>query len=443
MTSEQAMTKPSLKLDPSRTAIMLTGPTGQDLVFGLDWSPLVGINSKGQGLMRCRALRATHFVIVGAGAMALGTTRLNVTQYDKKTVLYSAAAHFARRFPTGAFGCLIPFEGHGCWMVASHAGVVLANTDRWFADLEEAIEAMEPIRTRFPALQVLTESTLTTQFMPPWLLENLSSETRLQPARHLGSLVKRYLLLLVVLGGLIFCGQQYFFYEKKTQRTEVPDAVQLWRQTLGKLSEQIPIHSEHSVKSVTQTWHQVPVRPVGWKLRNIHCEAGEHDWQCAAHFDRQHKFSLNQDLEYFKPAAWIMRVTPLESAAWLWRVPFLRVSHDWTIPAKDHDWMTHLQRIGLAFEHIQVGTGAVLPLASPVDARGHSISPPTEIPVWRHRSLFFKGPLRSVVMLDGMHVPIRWRRATLELGSLSGQGVASSSALTLELTGELFETRSY
>jgi hypothetical protein len=57
--------------------------------------------------------------------------------------------------------------------------------------------------------------------------------------------------------------------------------------------------------------------------------------------------------------------------------------------------------------------------------------------------LFFKGPLRSVVMLDGMHVPIRWRRATLELGSLSGQGVASSSALTLELTGELFETRSY
>jgi hypothetical protein len=443
MTGEQVMTKPSLKLDPSRTAIMLSGPAGQALVFGLDWSPLVGTNPKGQGRMRCRALRATHFVMVGTGAMALGTTRLSVAQHGKKTVLYSAAAHFAQRFPTGAFGCLIPFEGQGCWMVASHAGVVLANTDRWFSDFGDALEAMEPIRARFPALQVLTESPLTTECMPPWLLENLSQETRLQPARRLGSLLKRNLLLLVVLGGLIFCAQRYFFSEKKTQYTEEPDALQLWRQTLQKLSEQIPIHSENSVTNVTQTWHQVPVRPVGWKLRNIHCEAGEHDWQCAAHFDRQHKFSLNQDLEYFKPALWTMRVTPLESAAWLWRVPFQRVPHDWTIPARDDDWMTHLQRIGLAFEHIQVGSGAVLPVASPVDARGSSMSPPSAMPVWRHRSLFFKGPLRSLVMLDGMKVPIRWRRATLELGSLSGQGVASSSALTLELTGELFETRSY
>lgn len=441
MTGEQAMTNLSLKLDPSRTAMMLSGPAGQSLVFGLEWSPLVGTNPKGQGLMRCRALRATHFVIVGKGAMALGITRLNVEQQSKKTVLYSAAAHFAQRFPTGAFGCLIPFEGQGCWMVASHAGVVLANTDRWFADLGDALEAMELIRSRFPALQVLTESTLTAQSMPTWLYENQSSEARLQPARRFGGLLRRSLLLIVVLGGLGLCTYRYFFYEKQMQVTEEPDAVQLWRHALQKLSVQIPIHPENSLTNVTQTWHQVPVRPVGWKLRNIHCDAGEHTWQCAAHFDRQHKFSLNQDLEYLKPAAWTMRVTPLESAAWLWRVPFQRVSHDWTTPAKDHDWMTHLQRIGLAFEHIQVGSGVLLPLALPVDVRGNAIAAPSVMPVWRHRSLFLKGPLRSLVMLENMKVPIRWRRVTLELGSLSGQSVASSSALTLELTGELFETR--
>lgn len=103
--------------------------------------------------------------------------------------------------------------------------------------------------------------------------------------------------------------------------------------------------------------------------------------------------------------------------------------------------MTHLQRIGLAFEHIQVGSGVLLPLALPVDVRGNAIAAPSVMPVWRHRSLFLKGPLRSLVMLENMKVPIRWRRVTLELGSLSGQSVASSSALTLELTGELFETR--
>jgi hypothetical protein len=443
MTGEQAMTQLSSKLDPSRTAILLSGPAGQSFVFGLDWSPLVGANPKGQGLMRARALRATHFVMVGTGAMAVGTTRLTIVQQGKKVALYSAAAHFAQRYPTGAFGCLIPFEGQGCWMVASHAGVVLANTDRWFADLAEALEAMAPIRARFPALQVLTESTLTTQSMPTWLLENLSSESRLQPARHLSRMLKRNLLLLVVLGGLSVCVHRYCFSEQPIEYIEQPDALQMWRQALQKRSETISIHPEQSVTSVTQTWHQVPVRPVGWKLRNIHCEAGEHAWQCAAHFDRQHKFSLNQDLENIKPSAWTMRVTPLESAAWVWHVPYQPVPHDWTIPAKNHDWMTHLQRIGLAFEQIQVGSGAVLPLAPPVDARGQAIARPSALPVWHHRSLFLKGPLRSLVMLNGMQVPIRWRRASLELGTLSGQGAASSSALTLELTGEIFETRSY
>lgn len=443
MDSERTMgtvKKQSLHPDHSRTAMILTHPGGQQLVFGLDWTPLVGINPHKQGIKQSRALRATHFVIAGVGARSLGMTRLKSKQAGRKSRMHSAAAHYAQKHSAGAFACLIPFEGHGCWMVASHAGAVLSNTDRWFSDLNAAYEAIEPIQTRFPFLQIQTEPTLTDQAMPSWLLEQLSPLSRLQPVKRL----RKYFLIAIFLFSILGCigiySQKYLIHTSDMTRQEAPDARHEWQRALRRLDSQIPIHHYQSLLELTRTWHDVPVHPAGWKLRNIECEAAMPAWKCAAHFDRQHKFSLNSDLERHLPAQWIMHASPLESASWIWQVPHRQAPHDWVVASEPEDWMSYLQRISLAFDHIRIGTGAVLGVQAPLDSQGRVIPMPTELPIWRYRSFALKGPMRSVVMLEGLKVPVRWRRARLEIGSFSGQGPASHSALNLELTGELFET---
>lgn len=429
----------SFRLDPSRTAMILTHPDGQQLVFGLDWSPLVGMNLQRQSLKQSRTLRASHFVIGGVGARSLGMTRLKAGQYGRKSRLHSAAAHFSQRYPEGAFACLIPFEGHGCWMVACHAGAVLSNTDRWFADLNAAYEAIEPIRNRFPFLQVHTESTLTAQSMPSWLLEKLTVSTRLQPVKRISRAIWRTVPIMLTLGCAGFLLRNELRMTEPIVQQESPDANELWQASLNNLSRQIPIHSYQNLSAMIQTWNEVPVQPAGWKLRDIQCEANVQLWKCVAHFDRKHKFSLNQDLERYKPAQWKMQAFPLESASWLWQVPHLQAEHDWTISSKPDDWMSYLQRIGMAFEHIQVGSGSLLSVQAPLDLQGRPIPRPEALPVWRYRSLVFKGPLRSIVMLEGLTVPVRWRRVRLEIGSPSGRVSGSNSSLNLELTGELFE----
>lgn len=429
------------RLDPSRTAMILTHPEGQQLVFGLDWSPLVGMNPRGQSRKRSRALRATHFVYSGTGARALGTTRLKSSQYTRKKHVHSAAAHYSQRNPQGAHACLIPFEGHGCWMVACHAGTVLANTDRWFEDLDAAFEAIKPIQNRFPFLQIETEPTLTPQVMPAWLTEKLTATSRLQPVKRLAGKVCAIALFFLVLSGL--GGYLKFQFEPKhvSLQIEETNPVQLWQTALQKLSGSIALHTHQDLLALTQTWQQVPVHPAGWKLRHIQCDSNVQAWNCAAHFDRQHRFSLNEDLEQHKPAQWGFQASPLESASWHWQVSHQQGTHDWAVTPDPQDWMTYLQRIGLGFEQIQVGTGAALSVPPPVDMRGEPVVRPRELPAWRLRSLNLKGPLRSIVLLEGLTVPVRWRRAKLDLGSLSGRAVASSSALNIELTGEIFETK--
>ena len=429
----------SFRLDPSRTAMILTLPGGQQLVFGLDWSPLVGMNLRKQGLKQSRALRATHYVIAGVGAKTLGLTRLKSDQGGRKLRLHSAAAHYAQRFPEGAYACLIPFENQGCWMVASHAGAILSNTDRWFSDLNAAYEAIEPIQKRFPLLQVQTEPILSEQNVPSWLLEKLTFDSRLQPVKRLSELIIRIVIIVLTL----LCGGLYsakdWWMTKPVLPIQAIDASELWRSTLQNLSGHIPIHSYQDLTEVMQTWNQVPVQPAGWKLKDILCEASSRMWNCTAHFDRQHKFSLNKDLELHVPANWSMQAFPLESASWVWQIPSGRSAHDWTSPPKSDDWMSYLQRIGMGFEHIQVGSGAALIVQPPSDAQGRPVPKPESLPKWRYRSLVVKGPLRSAALLEDLMVPVRWRRARLEISSPSGKVSASSSALNLELTGEIFE----
>ena len=187
-------------------------------------------------------------------------------------------------------------------------------------------------------------------------------------------------------------------------------------------------------------WRDLPVTPSGWKLRQVHCEAGPVRWRCAAHYARLHRLALNAHLERLRPVGWRLHFTPLNDATLSWNVDRAADILDWFTPAPRPDWMTQLQRINPAFEHIQIGAGAAIALTPPADSGGLPRVRPPGLVDWGQRSLVLKGPLRSVPSLRGLKAPVRWRRVTLAVERAVPAAIAQS-ILSVHLVGDLYEPR--
>ncbi len=415
--------------------------SGQFVVFGMDWSPLVGGEPERLGLQRAHALGATHYVLSGAHSTVVGAVRLDHTAGKYKGALHSAAAIFSRKFAVGAIAYVLSDADGTCWMIACHAGSVLSHTDRWYESEPAAMAALEQIRSRFPTLQVQIEQDESGQGLPLWLSENLCSQSRLQGVTSFRHLVRRPSNVLVCLAITASITYAVLSENKTVQQREGLDTSLLWRETLSERSSQHTVHAYPHLSALTQTWQHIPLRPVGWSLRKIQCESVHFDWHCAAHFSRQHRWALNQHLERLKPEGWTMQFTPLDEAAFVWRVGQAASTLDLSEHWMRYDWMSYLQNIGAVFEHIQVGGSSRIAIQAPVDGQGQALPLPADIPDWKQRTLVLKGPLRSLPALSALHMPVHWRRANLDIDRTHGLGT-TRSALSLELVGDMFESRS-
>ncbi len=414
---------------------------GQYAVFGLDWSPLVGGEPERLGLQRARALGASHYVVSGPHAPVVGAVRLDPGAIRLKGSLHSAAAIFSRKFSVGAIAYVLPDPEGSCWVIACHAGSVLSHTDRWYENEAAALAALDPLRSRFPGLQIHIEQAPDQHGLPTWLSATLCDQSRLQSVRTFSYLVRVPLKVCVGLGLAASLAYGFLPAHQPVLQQEGQDAQAAWRDTLLEISRQHTVHAFPHLNALTQTWQKIPLLPSGWILRKVLCESVQFDWQCAAHFSRQHHWALNQHLESVKPEGWTMQFTPLDEAAFLWRVPQAASALDLSEHWMAYDWMSYLQGIGSAFEHIQVGVATRLPIGPPVDAQGQAFALPAGIPQWKQRALVIKGPLRSLAVLDGLHMPVRWRRASLDIDRVHGLGTRRS-ALSLEIVGDMFESRS-
>jgi hypothetical protein len=97
-----------------------------------------------------------------------------------------------------------------------------------------------------------------------------------------------------------------------------------------------------------------------------------------------------------------------------------------------------LQSVTPVFESIQIGSGTQITFPAPINQHDVVLQKPSHIKPLKRRMISIKGPLRSISVLRGLSVPVRWRSLQLELGAAVGQGV-SRSALTVSLIGDVFE----
>ena len=423
---------------PIAKTVVVRNSFGQPVIFGMDWTAIVGGQPLKLARKHARLRRATHFLLVGAPAMTVGCVKLEKQYFAQSCGVYSAAALFSVAYPSAAVACLVRFEEGGCWMVASHSGSIVSETDRWFLDAQAASAALNNIRLRFPHLVVYEGLIASSTQLPAWLNDKCSEQARLvvHQAARLGGRTRIAALALVVVVGfwLKWLDQDS---EHGTTVTQIPPD-QRWLDALGHYSRQYPVHAFSDLMRVMQAWRRVPFAPAGWQLLRVQCEPVSIDWSCAAHYRRQHRFALNQHLEAVKPGEWEFHSVALDRATLTWSLSRAAQPLDFAQTPSRIDWMTSLQRLSPLFEHIQLGLSAKLSITAPLDSQGRALERPAGLPNWHQRSLVLKGPLRALTALQELTAPVRWRSATLEVGSLSGQEL-TRSALVVQLIGDLFE----
>jgi hypothetical protein len=411
---------------------------GQPVIFGMDWTAVVGGQAVKLARKRASLARATHYLLIGAPAMTVGCVQLDRQYFAQSCGIYSAAALFAVAYPSAAVACVVRFEEGGCWMVASHSGSIISATDRWFVDTHTALDALNAIRLRFPNLVVHEEFVANSMRLPAWLNDKCSEHARVsahQAARLGGGFRATALALIVATGLWVHWAEQRS--EENASLTQAHPG-QRWLDTLGQFSQQHPVHAFEDLMQVMTAWRRVPFDPAGWQLLRVQCEPVVIDWSCAAHYRRQHRFALNQHLETVKPSGWEFHAVALDRAILTWSLVRAAQPFDFSQQPLPADWMTSLQRLSPLFEYIQLGLAAKLPIDAPVDSQGRALERPASLPNWQQRSLALKGPLRAMTALQSFTTPVRWRSATLEVGNISGQDL-TRSALVVQLIGDLFE----
>jgi hypothetical protein len=425
-------------IHPRAKTVVVRNSFGQPVIFGMDWTAIVGGQPLKLARKHARLVRATHFLVVGAPAMTVGCAQLERQYFAQSCGLYSAAALFSVAYPSAAVACIVRFEEGGCWMVASHSGSIMSDTDRWFADTAAALAALSEIRRRFPHLVVYEGLVASSSQLPAWLNDKCSEQARVlvHPSTRIRVKSRAVMLLLLIGVGLWVKG-----FDPRAQHdattTEMHPS-QPWLDTIAQYSKQQPVHEFSDLMRVMAAWRRVPFDPAGWQLLRVQCEPVFFDWSCAAHYLRRHRFAVNQQLEAAKPDDWEFHAVALDRAMLTWSLLSAAQSFNWAQAPVRVDWMTSLQRLSPLFEHIQLGLSSKLAMHPPHDAQGRPLERPADLPNWHQRSLALKGPLRTLTALQALTAPVRWRSATLEVGNISGQEL-TRSALVVQLIGDLFE----
>jgi hypothetical protein len=415
------------------------------LVFGLDWMPLVGGEPTKLGRKRARSLRATHYLITGGLAAVVGCgivhkekLGISYAHAARNRPLHAAAAIFASAHQEGVIAAISFIPAMGYWFVAANSGLVLAQTDRWFESMDEADAALLVLKERFPNLQVLRYALLDTSNQPDWMRANIMTQTRLQrmPARgHLSLMLASFGILTTV----FFI--RFWFHDNASDPEMLPQesASELWQRVHERFAHEHPVHRPEQLFKVVQAWHQAPLSPGGWKLKQIACEPSSLDWHRVARYQRSHRLALSQYLDTAKPEGWTIEFPDLDHGMMRWKVLNAASLFELTSPSASlKDWLSYLQSVTPVFESIQIGTGTQITIPAPLNRQGMALQKPSHIKPINRRMISIKGPLRSLSALRGLSVPVRWRSLQLEIGAETGKAI-NRSALTISLTGDVFE----
>jgi hypothetical protein len=419
------------------------------LVFGLDWLPVLSGRAGRVARRMARQYRATHLVIAGDAAAAVGLACLKSKGSDRRRPLYSAAQNVARLYATGTVALLLELgEGHH-WLVAVHDGAVVARTDKMYVSAQQARHELDELRQAFPQLVVLGEARSPEVPDLSAIAAAGGGHSRLQRVGRgyfgLPALTRWILpsLILALLLPRVWAVLRP--PAQKAQPVSIVDAGQVWRAAHKRAGQAVPIQGVQGTRAVLDSFYRLPIRVAGWSLVNASCEPVPSHWQCRARYKRIGLRADNSTLIQAALPGWDIDFVSIDQAEPVWRVAAAAVSLS-QVSVNDsahnerHLWSA-LQAIQPAFASMQLGRPVPMRVIAPRDAQARPIDRPRGLPVYTLRQVRFDGPLRSASLLLPYTGFISWKKLALSVHDMRTVDL-KSSRLTLSLYGDLYEIQS-
>ena len=424
--------------DESRT-LCLAMQAERTWVFGMKWYPIVGVQSRREILLEQRRIKATHRIESSLtqtiSASVVGLVSLIPKQKTQKK-LYSAALEFACSHSQDTHILIAHLQEQGWWLVATHHGTVVSQTDVWYVDRLKVNEHLNQLKTRFPNA-LIKEVIWHVSLQQPELIvtEDLADELYCLSKPVINSqplliiTISPFLKASVAVGlmsMIVFCVLAYFWLN-------MPHAVFETNKSAGELlvnqsevSSRYKVHDYDALLGLVEHWRVLPLDPSGWLLKRIDCEGRIEVFFCQALYVRQKPHANNAQLARALPQDWEMVANTIDQVSVVRDVSITASAIDWKTQKNEGDWLTPLQQRQAIFQRIELGAPESIPLAVSL----------TETPTYK-RQIKISGPMRALSALSGFEQPIQWQHAALEILDETILDLTHSH-FVLHLTGDLF-----
>lgn len=424
---------------------ILLSLSSANLVFGLEWLPLVGSRVDKLGNRIARRHQATHAVFSGEPTAAIGVVRLSRAMTQRR-LLHSAAQNVAELFSSGTIALVFELEQAGYWLVAVHDGVVVARTDRFYATKEDADVVLDALRQAYPQLIILGAQHAPA---PPTLAQIEAAST----SRSSLALISRWrpvlpwpvqcFALTLVLVLLVPRAWQL------TQAGSVSsigmpagDPVLAWKDAVARSASNRVVHGVQGTRSLLEIFYSLPVGLGGWGLVQAECTAAADHWRCQAQYRRDHASASNRSFLARVPTDWTVEFTSLDSSRPSWQsTAFGQPLGGYRALSGadiERQFLSSLQAIQPAFTQVRIGKPVPLSMSIPIDAQGRAVPRPAGLSTYASRSVQLSGPLRSASLLVPQSASISWSKASITLREVDKPGL-KTSRLNVSLQGVLYE----
>lgn len=450
---------------------------GQGFAMGLNWHPIVAADYEKAALSRAIATKSTHYVH-SPFLTFVGTAKLQ--RAEAKLKLFSLASIFAKSVAQeiGTSVMVLQLDedsaqGHGSelvWFCAVVNRSIRQGTDV-VIPASEAQQFIDELKKVSGAMKVWGESGALRQLQVEvddalgWqqLFVEFNNNTEphaLRLARqnlldNFKSVPKGFIWLGVAAIGILLwksalgpmVSKTYARFTSKPPVVEQP--LELWAEALqatvrdARLSE--PAALTRLAESISSVPLSVGIPGARWQLKTVQCDANLRQklWLCRAAYDAIDKSATNLTFKAAAQPAWGVEFQPLKKATFTMSFP-LAVRP--LVLKEQRSRNEHLLITASSLQRLQpvlkesarpIGDFAPLAVPNPTFTNGQPAPLPVEFKLPLTAQIQVGGPLRTVYAMGELERHISWRGMRINFDP-SIKPDATSSALTMEATGEIY-----
>jgi hypothetical protein len=429
--------------------LLILQVSSASLVFGLHWLPLISGRASRAAHHTARRHRASHVVVSGDGARAVGLAALKPERGRRTEPFHSAAQNVACLHAGGTVALLLELQPACYWLVAVHEGAVVARTDKLYSSRAEAGAVLDELKQAYPQLQVMGDQKAPVLPTLPMIAAASTVQTQLAPVSRWNPVfpapVQWFALALV----LVFVIPRLWPVLRQAGATAVPaavvDPVSAWQQAVSKATRHVTVHGVQGTQLLLHSLYTVPVRMDGWGLVDVNCVAQLSAWRCRARYDRRDARASNEHFLAKAASQWAVEFESIDRANAVWVLPAaglplaahaLKTSAD-----NERHLFSSLQSIRPVFTQMQLGKPQAVKIEPPRDEKNYVIERPAHIPGYLTRPVQIQGPLRSVSLLLPYTESLSWKQVLLSVRHVD-RANATSSRLNVSFQGDLYEIES-